>query len=286
MTLLRVIVPIGENDEQRTHIQVRISSVEEWNTNLRVKAQPRKPLRESKPTVLTGDSDGRIRRLTLVEKEAQRKAAVAGRNALPPRRKSLLHLPVSQIDQPSDEQIAKNRETALQILEGTLQPAPNRNYTGDFAPVFRKIAYDEQVDMEKRQAEHARNHARSVLKQALHGPAPIYEHRGWKFIRALILGELDEEQAQSFPAYAEAQRAFLLMVEQINGQERVVYFRNLDACPMLELIGLMKIDERGWRDVVWVTSTRERPPRTLTMTDEGVQELEWGIADGVREIRV
>jgi hypothetical protein len=287
MVALRLSVPIGcENEIDRQHFLVHISSIDEWHMSLYARSQKKLPYYEQKPAVLTGDKSHRVRRLALVDNYShgneKRDALTAAHKSASDREMSPLSSPKNMIPRRTssrrgsadseEEKIRKNREEALLILEGTQEHVPNRNYTGPYANTFRIMARREM------ESEHILNRVRHMSKGALHGSTPPL--RGWKFLRTLILSELDEKTAQNFPPYSETQRVFMLTTEQVRGRERVRSARNLDACTISELLKLIaRLEERNWRDVLWVSIAGDDLPSTVDMKDDNTQDLRWGNAN-------
>ncbi|KAH6900057.1 hypothetical protein B0T10DRAFT_570470 [Thelonectria olida] len=269
MAALRVSVPIGgDNELDRQHFRVHISSIKQWHISLYGQSPKELPHYEAKPAVLTGDRSLWIRRLARADPSSRgkgkRDAFTAAHKTASGKETSLLSSPKSVILRRTssrrgsvdseEEQIRKDREEALQILEGTKEQIPDRHYTGDLAIVFKII---ELVEM---------------------GLTP--DLRGWKFLRVLILSRLDENTARSFPSCGETQRAFLLTTEQVRGRERVRSARNLDKCTIPALLKVMaRLEEGGWRDVLWVSIAGKDLPSTVDMEDRSAQNLRWGNAN-------
>ncbi|KPM40603.1 hypothetical protein AK830_g5945 [Neonectria ditissima] len=167
------------------------------------------------------------------------------------------------------EDILRHRRQTLEILEGTREPAPDRDYTGLYAPIFQEIARREA--REKRD----RLHTRRMLKSAFHSPeAPNL--KGWIFLRQIIVNSLDQKNVAQIPPYVPMQQAFLMTVDKIRGNEKVRAAQNLDKLSNKTLLKLLELkDETRWRDVVWIGDFKHDINRNPDLTTAPMK-LDWG----------
>ncbi|KAI5462155.1 hypothetical protein BGZ63DRAFT_403421 [Mariannaea sp. PMI_226] len=302
MAPLKLSVPIeGLDGLKRKNYLLHIGSVDEWNTTLVARSQIKLSSYESrsaKPaTALTGDnSKSRFHRLGPSERDFDSKGGallrkilveiekhkVQSEEAKDVSDKSLLgrtSSPESNIgssqSQPEAnvnserERILKCQQETLEILEGKRVAVPDRNYSGHYRFFFQLMAEGESVITREQESR------RCILNGSSTSLAdrPL---RGWGFIRDIIVSRLYEHDSVPFPPYIASHRVYLLELEEIRGKARVRAIRNLDSCSMVELLKLMlRIGERGWRDVLWIMNSSDKLPRSFDPEGDA-EDLLWG----------
>ncbi|KAM0205356.1 hypothetical protein ACHAPA_011400 [Fusarium lateritium] len=167
-----------------------------------------------------------------------------------------------------DTEVLQDRVRALEILEGKVDPTPNRDYEGKYAEAFRNFAAQED---EAKQLQESR-------EKITNAPFVNDGPKGWKFLHDLISsGRVPTDESMKFPAYRPGQRAFLLNRSNRAGTMVTSRVRNLDACNRLELFELMEeVEQRGWFDMIYVTNQDETIPWGIPQNGEvEVEVLNW-----------
>lgn len=169
-----------------------------------------------------------------------------------------------------DTEVLQDRAHALEILDGKVNPPPNRDYEGKYAEAFRGFADEEE------QAKKIQESREKIINAPFFNDGP----KGWKLLHDIISsGRVPTEGSVKFPAYCPGQRAFLFWRSNVVGVMVTIGQRNLDACNRLELFELMeKVEKRGWIDAIYVTNQDEHIPCHIPQKAE-IEVLKWGSVD-------
>ncbi|KAF7562429.1 hypothetical protein G7046_g1704 [Stylonectria norvegica] len=282
MVALKVNTLLPDNSGNRQEIHVQLRSQALWRAAMHTQRPSEKYARPAEKTrnnrrmaVVSGElrSETLMAEKTLVSKRTH--ACGCDTDSDVSSRKSSvdaddIHLLV-RVDEngEQDMEVTQHRIEALEILEGKRQPVPDRDYTGMYAPAFRRMALEEQ------RADEARLRARLVLKNIT--AAARNQPRGWAFLREALVSNLSEEDAAKFLPWNPEQRGYLLTVDAVNGKRGVRKVLNLDTCSRSKLRIVMEgVAARGWVDVVWVTDPKEMVPYLLEKKEDVTAVVHWG----------
>lgn len=158
-----------------------------------------------------------------------------------------------------DNQALEDREEAYAILEGVKEPTPCRDYSGQYETLFRLIARDEERDR-------------------LLGGMQRDFRRGWEFIRALVFEGLRYYDRETMPEHDKKDRAYWLQMElNENGRWVVESAKCLNDFSRHRLREILRqIEDRGWRDVIWVGKPGVSPPFFYTKTTlANAESIRW-----------
>ncbi|KAH7256558.1 hypothetical protein BKA59DRAFT_77682 [Fusarium tricinctum] len=278
----KISIPLGDEvDSERRLFQLNIQSFEKWYDELYPKRRANKV-----PSVcqITGEQDGQWTitngSFEVDSDSASPASSPTDKPATPNSPDSPqytlegleLLIPGCMADESEevDTEVLKDRAHALEILEGKVNPPPNRDYEGKYAEAFRGFA-DEEEQAKKLQESR---------DKIMNTPFFYDDPKGWKFLHDLISsGRVPTEGSVKFPVHRPDQRAFLLNRDNRAGTMVTVEVRNLDACSRLELFKLMKgVEKRGWVDMIYVAKQDEDIPRCFPQKGE-IEVLKWGGVD-------
>ncbi|KAK7429200.1 hypothetical protein QQZ08_004210 [Neonectria magnoliae] len=255
MPYLKLNLPLnGDADGGRQNFRVKIHSLEKWHQEVSASPQNRSA-NADKDFAIDGrricivDEDVTVDNLVTIILNATNVAISAAGH--------------------EHEEIAKQRWEALETLDGDRMPAPKRKLTGWHAPMSRNSKQQEA------QEEIERLYIRRMLQSVV--ASPQYPHlRGWQFLQHVIASSLDAKTTGLFPPYFSLQRAVVVLIDKVRGREQARGVRCLDRCSDTERAEVLaQVEERGWRDVVWVTGFIDDIPSKMDTNRDPIT-LHWG----------
>ncbi|SPJ75641.1 uncharacterized protein FTOL_05372 [Fusarium torulosum] len=271
----KICIPLGDEvGTERRLFQLNIQSLEKWNEELVLKRRANKV---ASVCQATGEQNGQwtitngsfeVGSASLASSPTDKPATPVSPDSPKYTLEDLeLFIPGwTAKESEVDTKMLQDRVQALEILEGKVDPPPDRDYEGKYAEAFRYFAAQEE------QAKQLQESREKIMNTPFFNDGP----KGWKFLHNIISsGQVPTDGSMKFPAYRPDQRAFLLYRSNRAGAMVTVGVRNLDACNRLELFELMEeVEQRGWVDMIYVANQDEAIPWGLPQNGE-VEVLNW-----------
>ncbi|KAF7547059.1 hypothetical protein G7Z17_g7972 [Cylindrodendrum hubeiense] len=292
MATLKISIPLsGDTKADRQNFVIKIHSIAEWRRALNIRSQRKL----AKPSELTGtpldapNAKQQVRQLEIVNRQQRmdqeentplipesleifRSNASGSDGGSSTSRWS--HSTVSDDEEQSanqsvqldlqDQEIARNRAGALESLEGI----------SAYYQTFDDLIRAEEIRKRNLERKRIGDNLISFIGQRTLSRTPT---AGWPFLRSIIINSLDEEGVGNLPPEFDGQQLYLLKLEELHrGGMGAVSALNLNGSNAEFAKRLQEIEERGWRDVLWIANPESELTFRFEKAEWDGKELDWG----------